>query len=81
VLRSVLSPHVRVNSFCEIEDSILMNNVWVGRYSRIRRAILDSGVVLPENTEIGFDAAADQRRGYTVSPGGVVVVSQDRVAQ
>jgi glucose-1-phosphate adenylyltransferase len=81
VVRSILSPHVRVNSFCEIEDSILMNNVWVGRYSRIRRAILDSGVVLPENTEIGFDLDADRQRGFTISDNGVVVVSQDRVAQ
>jgi glucose-1-phosphate adenylyltransferase len=81
VVRSILSPHVRVNSFCEIEDSILMNNVWVGRYSRIRRAILDSGVVLPENTEIGYDPDADRQRGFTISDNGVVVVSQDRVAQ
>jgi glucose-1-phosphate adenylyltransferase len=81
VVRSVLSPFVRVNSYCDIEGSILMNNVWVGRYSRVRKAILDSGVVLPENTEIGFDLEADARRGYTVSSGGIVVVSQDRVTQ
>ena len=79
VIRSILSPGVRVNSYCEIEGSILMPNVWVGRYSRLRRVIVDTGVVLPEHTDIGLDLEHDRARGYTVSPGGVVVVSQDRI--
>lgn len=77
VIRSVLSPGVRVNSYCEVEDSILMTNVWVGRYSRLKRTIVDAGVVLPERTEIGYDLAADQERGFTVTDSGVVVVSHD----
>ena len=77
VVRSLLSPGVRVNSYCEVEDSILMPNVWVGRGSRIRRAIVDSGVVLPEGTQLGVDAEADRARGYTVTDNGVVVVSED----
>ncbi len=74
VLHSVLSPGVRVNSYCEIEYSILMPGVEVGRYSRISRAILNTGVKLPESTVIGFDPAADRERGYAVTEGGIVVV-------
>ncbi|MDQ6666247.1 MAG: glucose-1-phosphate adenylyltransferase [Acidobacteriota bacterium] len=74
VVNSVLSPGVRVNSFCEIEYSILMPNVKVGRYSRVRRAILDTGVVLPESSQVGFDLEEDRARGYIVTEGGVVVV-------
>jgi len=48
VQRSVLSPGVRVNSYCEIEDSILLDKVQIGRYSRLRRCIVDEGTVLPE---------------------------------
>jgi glucose-1-phosphate adenylyltransferase len=77
VVRSLLSPGVRVNSYCEVEDSILMPNVWVGRGSRIKRAIIDSGVVLPEGTQLGIDLEADRRRGYTVTENGVVVVSEE----
>ncbi len=48
VLHSVLSPGVRVNSYCEVEYSILMPGVEIGRYSRIRRAIVNTGVKIPE---------------------------------
>jgi glucose-1-phosphate adenylyltransferase len=74
VNRSVLSPFVRVNSYCEIEDSILMPNVRVGRYSRVRRAILDEFVVLPEGSRVGFDAEEDRSLGRVVTDSGVTVV-------
>ncbi|HWB98708.1 MAG TPA: sugar phosphate nucleotidyltransferase, partial [Bryobacteraceae bacterium] len=74
VLRSVLSPGVRVNSYCEIEYSILMPGVQIGRYSRIRRAIIDTGVRIPESSVIGYDPEEDRARGYTVTDAGVVVV-------
>src|SRR5579862_7156880 len=53
VVRSVLSPGVRVNSYCEVENSILMPRVEVGRYSRIRRAIVCDGVKVAESSSIG----------------------------
>jgi glucose-1-phosphate adenylyltransferase len=75
VMRSVLSPGVRVHSYCEVEYSILMPNVQIGRYSRIRRAIIDSNVSVPESSVIGFDAEDDRSNGYYVTEGGIVVVS------
>jgi glucose-1-phosphate adenylyltransferase len=74
VVRSVLSPGVRVNSYCEVEYSILMPKVEIGRYSRIRRAIICTGVKVPESSSIGFDEKADRTAGYTVTDSGVVVV-------
>jgi glucose-1-phosphate adenylyltransferase len=74
VLRSVLSQWVRVHSFSEVENSILMPNVEVGRYSRVRRAIVDRGVSLPRNSMVGFDAETDRAKGYLVTEGGVTVV-------
>ena len=76
VLHSVLSPGVRVNSYCEVEYSILMPNAEVGRYSRVRRAILNTGVKVPELRSIGFDADADRANGYYVTEGGVTVVGE-----
>jgi glucose-1-phosphate adenylyltransferase len=75
VLRSVLSPGVRVNSYCEVEYSILMPNVEIGRYSRIRRAMIDTNVKIPESSVIGFNAEDDHRNGYHVTDSNVVVVS------
>ncbi|MCA1662971.1 MAG: glucose-1-phosphate adenylyltransferase [Myxococcales bacterium] len=70
--RTVLSPQVRVNSFAYVEESIIMDSVDIGRHCRIRRAIIDKGVHVPPNTEIGYDPEADARR-FTVSDGIVVV--------
>jgi glucose-1-phosphate adenylyltransferase len=74
VQRSILSPNVRVHSYCDVQDSILMPNTTIHRRARIRRAIVDRGVEIPEGAVIGYDAAEDRRR-HTVSDNGVVVVT------
>ena len=75
VRRSILSPHVRVNSYSQVDESIIFDNVEIGRQTKIKRAIIDSGVVIPEGTEIGYNAKEDKKR-FTVSDGGIVVVSK-----
>jgi glucose-1-phosphate adenylyltransferase len=74
VRNSVLSSRVRVNSYCEIEASILLPNSWIGRRSRIRRAIIAQDVTVPENSEIGYDLDADRLAGHIVTESGIVVV-------
>jgi glucose-1-phosphate adenylyltransferase len=73
VTRSILGYDVRVNSYSEVEDSIIFNHVNVGRHNRIRRAIIDRHVSLPEGTVIGYDLEADRAR-YSVTENGIVVV-------
>jgi glucose-1-phosphate adenylyltransferase len=73
---SILCPNVRVHSFCDIDQSILMQGVRVGRHARIRRAIIDRDVLIPRGALIGYDAEEDQRR-HTVTEGGVVVVTAE----
>jgi glucose-1-phosphate adenylyltransferase len=75
VLHSILSPGVRVNSYCEVEYSILMPSAEIGRYSRIRRAIINTGVKVPESSIIGFDADADKAKGHTITECGITVVA------
>jgi glucose-1-phosphate adenylyltransferase len=71
--RSVLSPGVRINSFSLVEESVLFENVAVGRYAKIKRAIIDKDVEIPPDTVIGYDPKKDRRR-YFVSEGGIVVI-------
>ncbi len=71
---SVLSFDVRVNSWAKVEDSILFEGVDVGRHAKIRRAIIDKNVRIPEGMEIGYDADLDSERGFTVTENGIVVV-------
>jgi glucose-1-phosphate adenylyltransferase len=73
--RSVLYPGVRINSFSYVEESVLFDRVTVGRYSRIRRAIIDKGVDIPPRTEVGFDPERD-RQLYHVSDTGIVVIQK-----
>jgi glucose-1-phosphate adenylyltransferase len=77
VVHSVLSPGVRVNSYCEVENSILLSDCEIGRYSRIRNAIIPPGLLVPENTFIGYDTEQDRARGYTITENGVVAVPPD----
>jgi glucose-1-phosphate adenylyltransferase len=75
VQNSILSPNVRVNSYTEVHDSILMENVDIGRHCRIRRAIIDKDVVIPLGTEIGYNLDEDRKR-FHVTPSGIVVIGK-----
>jgi glucose-1-phosphate adenylyltransferase len=74
---SVLSPGVRINSYCDVDHSILFPHVEVGRHSRISRAIIDKEVRLPERTVIGYDLEEDRKRYHVTDSGIVVVVAED----
>ncbi len=76
VRRSILGPSCRVHSYALIEDSILFENVDVGRNARVRKAIIDENVHIPPGMEIGFDLEEDRMRGCTVTESGIVVVTK-----
>ncbi len=78
VERSVLGPNVRVNSFSYITDSIIFNSCNIGRHARIRRAIIDKNVNVPEGYEIGFDLEGDKKK-FTVTETGIVVIPKNAV--
>ena len=74
----MLSPNVRIHSFSSVAHSLLFENVQVGRYAKIKNAIIDKDVVIPERAEIGYNIENDKKR-FTVSPGGIVVISKGAV--
>lgn len=76
VYRSIISPGVRINSYALVEDTILFDGVEVGRYARIRRAIIDKDVRVPAGFDIGWNHDADRARGLTVTEEGVTVVAK-----
>jgi glucose-1-phosphate adenylyltransferase len=76
VRNSVISQDVRVNSYAEIDSSIIFTHVDIGRHCRIKRAIIDRDVHLPEGTVIGYDPVEDKRH-YHVTPSGITVVTRD----
>jgi len=74
---SVLGRHVRVHSGALIEDSVLFDNCDIGRRARVRRAILDKNVRIPEGAEIGYDLERDREK-YFVTESGIVVIEGTR---
>jgi glucose-1-phosphate adenylyltransferase len=80
VERCILGSNVRVNSYAHVQDSILFEGVDIGRRAKLNRAIVDKGVSIPADAEIGFDPKVDKARGFHVSEGGIVVIAKgDRV--
>ncbi len=76
VSNSVLSQDVRVNSYSDVDSSVIFSHVNIGRHCRIRRAIIDRDVHIPEGTVIGYDQVEDKRR-YFVTPSGLTIVTRD----
>jgi glucose-1-phosphate adenylyltransferase len=73
VKNSVLSRGVRVHTGAVVEDSIILDNCDIGRRAKIRRAILDKNVRIPEGGTIGYDLEQD-RKLHHVTESGIVVV-------
>lgn len=73
---SVVSQDVRVNSYADVDSSIIFAHVNIGRHCRIRHAIIDRDVHIPDGTVIGYDLAED-KRNYFVTPSGLTVVTRD----
>jgi len=55
-----------------------MDNVIVGRRAKIRRAIIDKNVRVPEDYEIGFNPEEDAKK-FTVSETGIVVIPKNAI--
>ena len=72
---SVLSPGVRVHSRAEVEASVLLHEVDVGRDAIVRNAIVDKNVHIAPGARVGVDADADRER-FHVSKGGIVVIAK-----
>lgn len=75
VVQSILFPRVRINSFCNIDSSLLLPDVWVGRSCRLRRCIIDRACKIPEGMVIGENSHEDATRFYR-SPEGIVLVTR-----
>ncbi|RVX42559.1 glucose-1-phosphate adenylyltransferase [Nonomuraea polychroma] len=79
-IRSILSPKVVLHSHARVEDSVLMENVKVGRGAIVRKAIIDKNVVIPDGARIGFDLEYDRTR-FALTRSGVVVIGKNEIVE
>ncbi|MCE0490165.1 glucose-1-phosphate adenylyltransferase [Pantoea sp. Mb-10] len=80
VVNSVLFPRVRINSFCNIDSTVLLPDVVVNRSCRLRRCVIDRACVIPEGMVIGENPDEDSRRFYR-SEEGIVLVTRAMLAK
>jgi glucose-1-phosphate adenylyltransferase len=73
VKNSVLWRAVRVHTGAYVEGAVIFDNGDIGRHAKIRNAILDKNVKIPEGVEIGYDLDSDREK-YYVTESGIVVV-------
>jgi glucose-1-phosphate adenylyltransferase len=80
IRRSVLFPNVHIEPHSEIDESVVLPNVRIGKSCRIRRTILDKGCIVPDNLVIGHDRNRDSRL-FHMTPGGITLVTPDMLGQ
>ncbi len=73
---SVISPDVKVHSYTEVDSSVILDGVEIGRHCSIQRAVIDKNVVVPDGAKIGFDHEHDLARGFSVTESGITVVGK-----
>ena len=80
VLRSVLFHSVRVHSYAEVEWSVLLPAVQVGRHARLRRVVVERGCTIPDGLVIGEDPQMDAARFFRTEL-GITLVTADMLAR
>ena len=80
IRHSLLFRNVSVHEGSEVQDSVVLPEVTIGRHCRIRRTVIDKGAILADRTVIGEDLRRDAERFY-VSPDGIVLVTPEMLGQ
>jgi glucose-1-phosphate adenylyltransferase len=75
IRRSVLFTGVRVNSYCSIENAVILPYVDIARSARLFNVVIDRGVKIPEGLVVGEDEIADATR-FRRTANGIVLITQ-----
>ena len=78
--RSLLFSNVRVHSFCDIEDSVILPDVEINRHVQLRRCVVDRRCILPEGFTAGFDPEQDRKR-FHVTERGITLITPEMLGQ
>jgi len=81
VRKSLLFSNVRVHSYSEIEQAVILPDVEIQRHCRLRKVIIDRGCSIPEGSVIGYDKKQDAKNGFRVTPRGVTLVTREMLGQ
>lgn len=80
IQNSLLFSHVTVDSYTQIDSSVVLPEVTIGQNCRINHAVIDKNCEIPDGTVIGYNEEEDRERFY-VTPNGVVLVTPEMLGQ
>jgi glucose-1-phosphate adenylyltransferase len=80
VRRSLLFSNVHVHSYSNIEDSVILPNVEIGRNVRLKRVVVDKNCVIPEGLTVGYDQEEDHKRFY-VTDKNITLITPEMLGQ
>ena len=80
ISNSVMFSDIRVNSYSSIEQSVILPQVDIGRYVRLKKVVVDKGARIPDGMEIGVNPEQDRKRFY-VSDKGITLVTAEMLGQ
>ena len=76
--RSLLSTGTRTHSFAMLDEAVVLPHCHIGRGSRLRKVVIDRGVVIPDGLVVGDDPVIDAHR-FRRTDKGVCLITQPMV--
>ena len=76
--RSLIFTGARINSYATLEDVVMLPDCHVGRNARLKRAVIDHGVKIPEGLVVGEDPKLDGKR-LRPSEKGICLITQEMI--
>ncbi len=70
----ILSPGVVIGENSFVRDAVVLDDTTIERDVRIKSAIIDKHNHIKAGNRIGYDAEADRKKGFTITPSGITVV-------
>ncbi len=80
VRRSLLFTGVRAHSFSSLDEAVVLPRCQIGRGAKLRRVVIDRGVVIPEGLVVGEDASLDASR-FRRTANGICLITQTMIDQ
>ncbi len=76
VRNSLLFTEVHTNSYAVLDHAVVLPYVTVSRSARLRKVVIDRGVVIPEGLVVGEDPDEDAK-WFRVTEKGMTLITQD----
>jgi len=76
VRQSLLFSEVRVNSYAELHEAVVLPQCDIGRRARLSKVVVDRGCNIPPGLVVGEDAEEDARRFFRTESGIVLITPE-----